>query len=217
MNTADVAERMTASRGTVREVVRVLESLGLVEVRRRAGVVILPSARWNPYAPQVIRWKLAGPNRWRTLHEISELRLVVEPLAARLASEHAAREQRRVISASAFGMSQTSDHATEDEYLGHDVRFHRTVLEASGNPMLAALGDVVAEVLTGRTHQGLMPRRANKEAVGLHQEIAALISRSEGEAAARAMTRIVSEADEAIDALMREEGRPARRRQTSTT
>ena len=41
-----------------------------------------------------------------------------------------------------------------------DTVFHRTLLEASGNEMLRALGGVVAEVLGGRTHHGMMPSPA---------------------------------------------------------
>jgi DNA-binding FadR family transcriptional regulator len=44
------------------------------------------------------------------------------------------------------------DHQLE-RYLEHDIAFHRVVLNASGNEMFSRrLGDVVAEVLTGRTH-----------------------------------------------------------------
>lgn len=46
-----------------------------------------------------------------------------------------------------------SDHANESEYLDADILFHRTLLEASGNLMFAALGDVIASTLTGRTQQ----------------------------------------------------------------
>ena len=44
-----------------------------------------------------------------------------------------------------------------DAYLLADTIFHRTLLEASGNEMLRALHGVVAEVLSGRTHHGMMP------------------------------------------------------------
>ncbi|HEY1105853.1 MAG TPA: GntR family transcriptional regulator, partial [Agromyces sp.] len=59
--TTEVAERFGVSRSAMREVVRVLESMGLVAVRRRAGVEILPRARWNPYSTRLLRWRLAGP------------------------------------------------------------------------------------------------------------------------------------------------------------
>ena len=38
------------------------------------------------------------------------------------------------------------------------IEFHHLILEASGNDMFCALREVITEVLSGRTHQGLMPR-----------------------------------------------------------
>ena len=48
-----------------------------------------------------------------------------------------------------------------EAYLLADKIFHRTLLEASGNEMFRALNGVVAEVLTGRTHHGMMPEPPN--------------------------------------------------------
>ena len=59
-----------------------------------------------------------------------------------------------------------------EAYLVADMVFHRTLLEASGNEMLAALATVVAEVLAGRTHHDLMPAQPNPEAIRLHGEVA---------------------------------------------
>ena len=62
-----------------------------------------------------------------------------------------------------------------------DKVFHRTLLEASGNEMFRALNDVVAEVLAGRTHHGMMPAKPNPAAIELHDEVARAIRlRDEG-------------------------------------
>lgn len=198
---ADIAERFGASRSAVREVVRVLESMGLLEVRRKAGLEVLPAAQWNPYAPQVIRWRLAAPDRLEFLHALSQLRSAVEPLAARLAADQASPGQRAALVGSVMGMVETSRRADQDAYLSHDIAFHRTVLESSGNPLLAGLADVVGEVLRGRTHHALMPNEANPEALRLHQDVAARIAAGDASGAERAMAEIVTEADAAVQAL----------------
>ena len=74
------------SRTIAREVVQVLSSMGLVESRRRTGVTVLPVARWDSFAPAVIRWRLEGPERHRHLAELSQLRAAVEPAASALAA-----------------------------------------------------------------------------------------------------------------------------------
>ncbi|MGX5695772.1 FadR/GntR family transcriptional regulator [Agromyces soli] len=196
--TADVADRFGASRSAMREVVRVLESMGLVEVRRRAGVEILPVERWNPYATRLIRWRLDGPDRLDTLRSLSQLRSAIEPLAARLAATGATAAQRAAIVSAVLGMVEHSDHADESAYLAADVAFHTAVLEASGNPYLSALGEVVGEVLRGRTHHALMPAHANPEALSLHQQVAAFITEGRPDDAERAVAAIVTEATQAL-------------------
>ena len=67
LRTDELAQRFDVSRSVMREVVRVLESMHLVESRRRVGVTVLPTCEWNVYDPQVIRWRLAGADRPRQL------------------------------------------------------------------------------------------------------------------------------------------------------
>jgi len=51
------------SRSVAREVIRVLESMGLVASRRRVGITIQPAAGWNVFDPMVIRWRLDAGDR----------------------------------------------------------------------------------------------------------------------------------------------------------
>ncbi len=83
-------------------------------------------------------------------------------------------------------------------YLLADKVFHRTLLEASGNEMFRALNDVVAEVLGGRSHHGMMPDRPNPAAIELHDEVARAIRMRDEAAAERAMRAIIDEAAEAL-------------------
>ncbi|SMH40272.1 transcriptional regulator, GntR family [Rathayibacter oskolensis] len=194
------AEQRGVSRSVMREAVRVLESLGLVTSRRRAGTRVEPPELWNALDTRVVAWSLDGPDRQRQLHQLSQLRLGVEPLAARLAAEHASAEQRAALLDAVRGMSVESRTADQAGYLGHDTAFHRALLEASGNRLLAGLADLVAEVLAGRTRNALMPREADSEAVRLHRAVATAVAAGDGRAAEEAMRAIVEEADAAVQA-----------------
>ncbi|WJS89794.1 FadR/GntR family transcriptional regulator [Microbacterium testaceum] len=187
-----------SSRGAGREAVRVLQSLGLVRVRRKTGVEVLPSTQWNVYAPEIIAWRLAGPGRHAQLRELSELRGAIEPLAARAAATHATDAQRQVLVASVMEMARTEHDADGAEYLAADIRFHRTVLAASGNTMFAALGAVVESVLVGRTRHELMPHDANPHAVRWHQDVAFAVAAGRADDAVQAMHLIVREAGDAM-------------------
>ena len=95
MLTVELAQERGVSRSAAREAVRVLESFGLVWVRRKSGVEVRPRADWNVYAPEVIAWRLAGPGRAEQLRELSQLRSVIEPLAAHLAAGAASADAAR--------------------------------------------------------------------------------------------------------------------------
>lgn len=194
----DMGGDAAPSRTVTREVTRVLESMGLVSVKRKAGATANPIEAWNILDPQVIRWRLRGPHRIAALHELSQLRAAVEPAAARLAATEATPEHWATLTEAAIGMVAHSDHADESEYLEADILFHRTLLEASGNRMFAALGEVIASTLTGRTQHELMPKTADQTALNWHTEVAALIRKGDGAAAEATMRRIVDESDQAI-------------------
>jgi DNA-binding FadR family transcriptional regulator len=186
--------RFAVSRTVVREAVRVLESMRLVESRRRVGITVLPRSDWNHYDPRVIRWRLAGADRADELRKLTELRSAVEPVAAGFAARRATPEQCGELTGLTIKLTTTAKARDLDTFLRHDIAFHRTVLAASGNDMFAQLGDVVAEVLTGRTAHHLMPHEPDPQAVRLHAEVAQAIATGDAERAETAMREIVVQA-----------------------
>jgi DNA-binding FadR family transcriptional regulator len=182
------------SRSVAREAVRVLESMGLVASRRRVGITIQPVDHWNVFDPRVIRWRLDSGARAAQLVSLSELRRGFEPAAAALAARRADPHQCRIMAAAVSDMVMHGRSGDLESYLLADKVFHRTLLEASGNEMFRALNGVVAEVLAGRTHHGLMPETPNPEAIALHDEVARAIRMRDEEGAERAMRAIIDEA-----------------------
>ncbi|MFJ3673113.1 FadR/GntR family transcriptional regulator [Streptomyces sp. NPDC090106] len=201
LRTDELAQQFEVSRSVMREAVRVLESMNLVESRRRVGVTVRPKARWNLYDPEVIRWRLAGEDRPSQLRSLTVLRSAIEPVAAALAAQHATAEQCAELTECALGMVAHSRGHRLEGYLLHDIAFHRVILNASGNEMFARLGDVVAEVLTGRTHHEVMFEDPDPAAVTLHVRLAEAV-RARDTALAEKLTReITAGALEELDIL----------------
>ena len=193
-----LAHEYAVSISVAREVVRVLESMCVVTSRRRVGVTVLDRSHWNVFDPRLIRWRLASPDRAAQLQSLSELRRGFEPVAAALAAGAATSEQCGDL-ARAVGDMVVHGHSGDLEaYLVADVAFHRTLLEASGNEMFRALGDVVAEVLAGRTHHGLMPDRPNPDAIAMHDAVARAVRTADARTAEDTMRALIEEAAEAM-------------------
>jgi DNA-binding FadR family transcriptional regulator len=181
------------SRTVAREVIQVLVSMGLVESRRRTGIRVLPADRWDDFDPAVVRWRLAGPGRARHLHELSQLRAEVEPSAAALAATHVGPAQREEVRRIAELLEVSGAAGDLRSFLQLDIAFHRLLLDASGNVMFARLGDVVEEVLRGRTDHHLLPPEPKPESRRLHAMVAAAVAGGDAEVARSAMATICLE------------------------
>ena len=186
------------SRTVAREVMRMLEGLGMVRSRRRVGLVVLGIEDWNVLDPRIIRWRLQGPGRDAQLRSLTELRHAVEPLAAAGAARHAGPQVRGELLDLARRMRSTGEAGDLTEFLALDVRMHELLLRSSGNEMFGPLADVVAEVLAGRTHLGLMPASPVPEALDQHEAVAHAVADGDPDAAEAAMAAIVGEVRHAL-------------------
>ncbi|MFU8947522.1 FadR/GntR family transcriptional regulator [Mycetocola zhadangensis] len=175
----------SASRTVIREAIRVLENIGMVASRRRVGITVQPRENWDSLDPYLIQWSLRGPFRHQQLEALMELRVAVEPMAARLAAERATATQRaellrlaeRLNDLGEQGLGQTA------EYLDADLAFHSLLLTSSTNPLLAALEIPVREVLAGRTHLGLHPTVPAPGTLEEHLVVAKSIASGDGDQA----------------------------------
>lgn len=182
---AGLEEELGASRTAVREAVRVLESLGMVASRRRVGITVQPRVQWDTFSPSLLRWNLEGPMRQQQLESLMELRVAVEPMAARLAAMHASDAQRAELRHHAETLRSLGDQhlGRTAEFLEADIAFHAVLLHASGNPQLTALSGAVAEELRGRTSLGLAPDVPAPGTLEEHVRVAAAILAADAEAA----------------------------------
>ena len=197
LTTAQLEAEYEVSRTVVREAVRVLESMRLVEPKRHVGIRVRPRTEWNALDIRLIQWNLAGPGRKAELGSLMELRQAIEPVAARLAAARATQQDREELLSLARRLRKLGQRGlgSSQEYLDVDIAFHRLVVRCSGNEMFAGvLGDVIDQVLAGRTRLGLSPDRPAPKALDLHEIAADAILHGHGDDAEAAIRDIVVEA-----------------------
>ncbi|MWV60104.1 FadR/GntR family transcriptional regulator [Rathayibacter sp. VKM Ac-2754] len=193
MTVEEIEVATATSRSVVREVARGLASRGLLEPRRRIGLRVLPEAAWNLFDPQVIRWRLRSPQRESQLRTLGEMRLAVEPEAARLAaSRRTLDEAADIVSAAARLWSAGSTvGADPDALLREDAALHGLVLRASGNPMFAQVSSVIQETLRERTLHELGRHGFDAHDLQLHVDLATHIQRGDAGGASEVMRAII--------------------------
>jgi DNA-binding FadR family transcriptional regulator len=131
----DLALRLGISRSTIREAIRGLNMLRVLDVRHGDGIFIT-----SLDAPRLLEVSSFAMQLLRD-HEVLdmfEVRAILEGAAAALASARITEEQRVALG----DRLHVLDTATGvDELLEADIAFHASVAAAAGNPMLASLLD----------------------------------------------------------------------------
>jgi GntR family transcriptional repressor for pyruvate dehydrogenase complex len=133
----DLAVQIGVSRPTVRAGLRALAAMGIVKTRHGAGTFISETPMLES-EPLSFLAALHGFTR----EEMFEARRILEVSAAGLAAERATAEQLEAISDEVT--DQYASMADPQAFLVHDIRFHRAVAAASGNPIVASLVEMVS-------------------------------------------------------------------------
>ncbi|RII42300.1 FadR family transcriptional regulator [Galactobacter valiniphilus] len=191
-------DRFEISRTVARDAMRSLESLGLVESRRRVGLSVQASRRWNVHHPRVIRWRLEGQHRSTQYRELAELRIAVEPLAAACAAVRADAAARIRLRELAQELHEHGRAGDADAFLRADIEFHALILNSSGNAMFGSLDEIVGEVLAGRMSGGVLPFAATERSLEAHTGLAAAVAGGDAEEAERLAREVVGEVRDAL-------------------
>lgn len=202
MTLADLEAEYEASRTVIRETVRVLESIGMVQSRRRVGITVCPTEDWDWFDAHLIRWNLTGPKRKAQLETLMELRIAVEPTAARLAASRASRAQGEELVRLAVEMESLGEclRGRSAEYLADDMAFHTLLLDSSGNRMFNTLAKPVRETLRGRVELGLMPAKPIDASLRGHVYAAQAVLDRDPDAAERCTSDLLKAINEEIAA-----------------
>ena len=172
----ELAQRLEVGRSTVREAVRALVHAGLLETRQGSGTFvrsITPGAEWEPRL------------RRAAVLEAYEVREALEVQAARLAASR--RTEADIEALRACLAERDSARGTDARFVEADLAFHRAVVAAAHNPLLAEMFDSFAAVL----REALIAIRSDQAVQGpdadaAHARLAAAIEAGDAAAAAQA-------------------------------
>lgn len=178
-----------ASRTAYREAMRFLAGKGLIEARQRAGTRVAPRESWHMLDPDVLRWSLEVKPDEAFIRDLFELRMMIEPGAARQAALRHNACQLAEIRAALEGMEAETPYT--DANFAYDLAFHEAIFRASGNEALKALVGVVSTTL----HWSLLTQAARDPAdfiqpLNDHRRVLDAIERRDGDGAAT-LTRIL--------------------------
>ena len=161
---SSLCEAYDVSRSVLRESTRVLAAKGLVLSRQRAGVIVRPRSDWHLLDPDVLYWLVQSKPQKEFVETLLTVRRIFEPAAAALAAKVASPTHLQAIADAYAGMEAAT---TPEDLLEPDLAFHRRIAEATGNDLLAYIGNMLSLALREsinlssqhpNTHQLSLPR-----------------------------------------------------------
>jgi len=180
-----VAAEFAVSRGPVREALRLLEKDGLVTILPRRGAQVT-----NPTIAEV--------------HEIFDIRAMLNGLRDRLIAESPQREQLvPVLEQEISRLAQTADApGAGDEYIEIVLRLNRLLTQTAGNRRLQAILGSLAMQTVRYTRLGLSTPQRRRQSVRHWQRLLQAIRDGDGDAAERiARQRVIDSRDAAVEHL----------------
>jgi GntR family galactonate operon transcriptional repressor len=189
---AELAREMGISRPSLREGLRALSEKGLVEGRTRRGTEVNPRARWNVLDEDVLRWLSLAPPDPAFFMDLLDLRMIIEPAAARMAASRATPEQILALEAAYRGMVASTPHDMETCCM-HDLALHELVITATGNQMLIRFAAAIRTALLACVRIASNAReRSYENSLGEHGAVAAAIRRRDPAGAEQAMRNLLA-------------------------
>ena len=177
----ELARSLKISRSSLRAGIGFLAAMGVLKSRHGAGTFVATGPPALDSSSLTVLGALHGFLPW----QMFEARLTIEASVAALAAERATNDQLAELAEEVAEMYASMDDP--QEYLIHDIRFHRTIARASGNPILGAL----METITANLYENRRATVGNsldlKESAEMHREIYRAIRSRNPENARRAM------------------------------
>ncbi len=169
----EMSDSLGVGKSSVREAIKMLEILGVVETRQGDGTFITNKQieqHVNPLVYQLIL--LQGTNA-----QIMELRAMFEPAFCKLAVLNVTDEDilniRKVHKTFCEKVSNGTQQADDD------LAFHKAILQATHNPYVIRIGETVMQLFSATIEKSM--KRIPERAVADHEAIlAAFLSRDEG-------------------------------------
>jgi GntR family transcriptional repressor for pyruvate dehydrogenase complex len=177
----ELAHKLKISRSSLRAGIGFLSAMGVLKSRHGAGTFVSSGPPALDSSSLNVLGALHGFLPW----QMFEARLMLESSIAGLAAERASGDQIAELAEEVAEMYASIDDP--QEYLIHDVRFHRTIARAAGNPILGALMETITASLYDARRITVDKAADLKESAEMHREIYRAIRSHNPTAAKHAM------------------------------
>jgi GntR family transcriptional regulator, transcriptional repressor for pyruvate dehydrogenase complex len=188
----ELAETLRVSRSSIRDAIRSLELMGMVEPRQGAGTIvreISSESLVNPLANAIKR-------KEELIGELLDFRKMLEP---QLAARAATRVSPNQISEMEQILERQEQKLRDGESaIVEDSEFHYAIALASGNSVVLKVLDTLMDLLRDSRERSLQVEGRPQKSLTAHRRILAALTRHDGEAAKLAMRRHIENVEKIV-------------------
>lgn len=187
----ELASSFQVSRAVVREALGMLAVRGLVNIHQGKPTTVNDVANWNTLDPQVLLLLRTE----RTLHELMELRFLVEPEAAAIAAARVTKEEL----AGLRPLLDPAHNVSMDKHVEADTAFHQGILRATHNAVLLIFMSSVVNLLKESRRVTFQAPGAIPLGAAWHEEIMVALETHNPEKARSAMAGHLRQVEAALN------------------
>ena len=188
----ELSQALSVSRSSVREAVRAMESLGLIDARAGEGTFVASPSGIHGSDPLIASLH----QDWSTQHKLFEVRRVIEPDLASLAARRATAEQiEKMRTILAEQQAQIRQGGTG---VRQDTLFHYLLAEATGNEVLVRIMDSLMDLLLKTREESLQHDKRPARSLKQHRAMLRAIEARNPRAAERLMYQHIAEIEELV-------------------
>jgi GntR family transcriptional repressor for pyruvate dehydrogenase complex len=187
----ELVRLLGVSRGSVRDAIRSLELMGLLEPRQGIGTVVRsPAAAPANHLANVI---LA---RRKLVAELLDVRKIIEPHLAARAARHASPAE--LADMEEVLIRQAAKIRSGDLAIEEDSEFHYLIALAADNSVILKVVDVLMDLLLESREQSLQGEGRTEKSLAGHHTILSALKRGNAVAAEAAMRRHLQEIESVV-------------------
>ena len=187
----ELVRMLCVSRGSVRDAIRTLEVMGLLEPRQGIGTVVcIPGS--GPASPltSVLREKR------KMIAELLDVRKMLEPPLAGRAALHASSDE--ISDMQDILLRQEAKQSQGDLGIEEDSEFHYSIALASSNTVVLKVVDVLMDLLRETRERSLQGEGRQAKSLAAHHRILSAVKRGDAAAAEAAMRRHLQEIENIV-------------------
>ena len=180
----ELTRKLGVSRSSVREAVKILETIGQVTVIQGRGIFIadMQGQRFKAFSTWL-------RNNEQAIKDNFEVRLIIEPKAAGLAAQKASEADIRRLEQIHAQFSKHAESNNTEEAIVSDGRFHRTIAESTRNATLYVLMEAMTTKLPAGWISSLYTPGRMQKTIAEHKDIVTAIKNRAPSGAEHAITR----------------------------